>query len=474
MIDSGRLAEAQQALEVLREEELHEFRRRSRGAALRAGAQGGRGLSYTAEEQRRNAAMTQVSATLRAETVKARERADRHANWADRHSTPDPLADAALAHAAQAVQALATQAPASAQGTRPQSLQESSATRPLAAGHARISWLVQPHALQAVVQRGARLQHIALPVPATALNRTVQALRAQLLKPDAAVPAVAQQLHQWLMAPLAAHLRGVKQLHLVPDGALRYVPFAALHDGQRYLAQRYSMSMELGVSVTTATAAALPRAGGKPFTLAAFGRTLPDAQHSALPGVRDELAALQGLRGATVHQGLDAGFTASTLTQALSQRPDVVHLASHFVLDAAGEENSYLLLGDGGRMPLRELRQLPWQGVRVALLSACDTALAAQASAAPGSGKEWAGFAGALHAAGVPNVLATLWRIDDAAAAQWMQQFYAPWRLARGGGAALNAGHLAHTQRQWLRRHQGGVLAHPYYWAAYQWMGEPG
>lgn len=470
LIDSGRLAEAEQAIEVLREEELHEFRRRSRGALVRASAV--RGLSYTSEESRRNALLAPVQQSLQAEATQAQQRADRHSLWKDRLAAADPQAEAALAAGAQALQALATAPAPLGSATE----QEPGATARLGTAQARLAFLVRADTVDVVLQRGATRQRFSVPVPATQLNRTVQALRAELVKPGSQVPAAAQQLHQWLIAPLAAHLHGIKHLHLAPDGALRYVPFAALHDGRHYLAQRFSVSMELGVSAS----AVAPRTRAGAIKLAAFGRTLPDAQHSALPGVRDELAALQGLRGATVQQGLDAAFTASTLARALAQQPSVVHLASHFVLDAAGEENSYLLLGDGSRMPLRELRQLPWQGVRVALLSACDSGLAPQAAyasatpATPGSGKEWAGFAGALHAAGVPSVVATLWRIDDAAAAQWMQQLYAPWRQVRGAAAAMTASHLAQTQRHWLRKHQGTALAHPYYWAAFQWMGAPG
>jgi CHAT domain-containing protein len=323
-------------------------------------------------------------------------------------------------------------------------------------------------------------QRVSLPHGSTDINRAVQALRAELQRPGAGVPASAQALHRLLLAPLGGRLAGIHHLHMVPDGALRYVPFAALHDGRQYLVQRFSVSTELGRASEAQALPAQPlRQGhGRLTRLVAFGRTQGDERHSALPGVQQELALLGSLRGARVARALDAKFTAASLSQALATRPQVVHLASHFVLDAAGEEASYLLLGDGTRLPLRALRELPWAGVQLALLSACDSALALDGGggAAGAQGKELSGFAATLHAAGVKHVMATLWRIDDAATAQWMEAFYAPWRQAAqpaGLRAVFTAQHLSQTQRQWLRRHAGTAQSHPYYWAAFSWLGQP-
>ena len=461
LIDQGRLTEAEQAIGVLREEELYEFRRRSRGAPMRAAQASG--LSFTADEQRRNERLVPVQQALQDEATQARLRAEKFTRWVDRVKAPDPQADAALLVGTQAVQAvLSESAPASRGVGVAQPLQ----ARRLAPQHARLAFVVRPHAVDVMVQRGQRLHHVALRLTATELNRAVQALRAELRQPGLAVPPAALQLHRWLVAPLAPLLQGVRHLQWVPDGALRYVPFAALHDGRQYLAQRYSMSIEPGGAAPAEVAAAQPAARGR---LVAFGRTLPDAQHSALPGVQQELAMLRS-RGAQVVQ--DTAFTAAALSQALAQQPQVVHLASHFVLDAAGEESSYLLLGDGQRLSLRQLREMPWRGVRLALLSACDSALAVPTTdAATGSGREWAGFASALHAAGVANVMATLWRIDDNGAAQWMRHFYAQRASGPGPARALSAEQLALAQRRWLTQHQGTPKAHPHYWAAFQWMG---
>ena len=470
LIDQGRLAEAEQAIEVLREEELYEFRRRSRGARLPVAASSG--LSFTADEQRRNERLLPVQQALQSEAAQARQRADKIGRWVERVQAPDAQAEAALATGTQALQAIVNEAPMAppAGQLAPAALiAPQRPARALPPQHARLAFIVRAQAVDVMVQRGQNLRHVSLRVTTTELNRTVQALRAELRQPGPGVPAAAQQLHRWLIEPLAPYLQGVRHLQWVPDGALRYVPFAALHDGRQYLVQRYSMGIEPGLATPSAARPAGVVSPASARQLVAFGRTLPDAQHSALPGVLDELAMLRR-RGAQVAQ--DAGFTAVALSQALAGRPEVVHLASHFVLDAAGEESSYLLLGDGNRLSLRQLREMPWRGVRLALLSACDSGLSVQAGVgAQGSGREWAGFASALHAAGVANVMATLWRIDDAGAAQWMRHLYAARPADRAKPPNLSAGQLALAQRRWLTQHQGTALAHPHYWAAFQWMG---
>ena len=152
-----------------------------------------------------------------------------------------------------------------------------------------------------------------------------------------------------------------------------------------------------------------------------------------------------------------------------------MHLASHFIIDPAGEEASYLLLGDGQRLSLSQLRALPWAGVRLALLSACDSAGEVEAAGAgqDGAGRALSGFAQVLRAAGVQQVLASLWRVHDGATARWMAQFYAAdASRPRSTAAALpGPARLAQTQRRWLRRHAGTPWAHPHYWAAFTWMG---
>ena len=80
-------------------------------------------------------------------------------------------------------------------------------------------------------------------------GRRVPRWRAQ---PGAAhLLAPAQQLYGWLVAPYADALaaQSVDTLVFVPDAKLRTVPMAALHDGKRFLIERYALAVTPGFSL---------------------------------------------------------------------------------------------------------------------------------------------------------------------------------------------------------------------------------
>src|SRR5262249_509504 len=62
----------------------------------------------------------------------------------------------------------------------------------------------------------------------------------------------AQDLYAWLIRPLEADLVAwhIKTLIVVPDGALRLLPFAALHDGQQFLIEKYALAITPSLTLT--------------------------------------------------------------------------------------------------------------------------------------------------------------------------------------------------------------------------------
>ena len=114
-----------------------------------------------------------------------------------------------------------------------------------------------------------------------------------------------------------------------------------------------------------------------------------------------------------------------------------------------------------GQLEVHELFGLPIRSPLV-FLSGCGTALGA------GTGEELAGedyatLARAFLYAGAQNVVATLWPIDDAAAAEFAGTFYG----SLGETDAVSA--LARAQRAMIGHAR---LAHPYFWAAYRLSGD--
>ena len=69
------------------------------------------------------------------------------------------------------------------------------------------------------------------------LNQVIAEFRQALDSPTGDALPPAQQLYRWLIEPLEADLAaaGIETIIYAPDGALRYIPLAALHDGDQWL-----------------------------------------------------------------------------------------------------------------------------------------------------------------------------------------------------------------------------------------------
>ena len=85
---------------------------------------------------------------------------------------------------------------------------------------------------------------------ATSVTEEVRELRAKIEKRTTweFLPH-AQKLYEWLIRPLEADLEflPVDTLVFVPDGALRTIPMAALHDGKHFLVQKYAVAITPGL-----------------------------------------------------------------------------------------------------------------------------------------------------------------------------------------------------------------------------------
>ena len=261
------------------------------------------------------------------------------------------------------------------------------------------------------------------------LNQRIAELRNAIRDRGNVLPA-AQALHRWLIAPIEPQLQrtGATTLVLSLTGSLRYLPFAALHDGERYLVERIPL-------VVWAQAG---QAGGAPkrddWQVAAMGASRGGAGFTALPGVPLELDSI--VRDASGAKGvlpgrilLDQAFDREALYDALA-RYNVAHIASHFEFRPGDESRSVLLLGDGQTMSLGQLAVLPFRNVQLLALSACNTATGGGVNE---HGLEVEGLAAVVQRRGARSVLASLWAVSDASTGRLMTGFYRdhPQGLAR-------------------------------------------
>ena len=293
--------------------------------------------------------------------------------------------------------------------------------------------------------------------------------------------APAEQMYQWLVAPLSADLKaqGIQNLAFIMDVGLRSVPLAALHDGQGFLVEKYSVGLMPSLSLTDTRYVDVRNTS----VLAVGASKFPD--QSSLPAVPVELSMItQGLwSGKSL---LNEALTLDNLKSQRRQRPfGIVHLATHAIFKPGEPGNSYIQLWDT-QLRLDELRQLGWNNppVELLVLSACKTA--------QGNEEVELGFAGLSVQAGVKSALASLWYVSDEGTLGLMTDFYQQLKKAPIKAEALRRAQVAMLKGQVkleggqlytpsknvqlppeLARLGNQTLSHPKFWSAFTIIGNP-
>jgi CHAT domain-containing protein len=347
----------------------------------------------------------------------------------------------------------------------------------LLAGEARpdeqvalIRYVVLQDRLRILVTTATRQWQKETPLSAAALNRLVFRLREELQNRRSDPRAHARELHRALIAPIESDLQShrIRRLLIVQDGTLRYLPFAALFDGKQWLVESYELQI--------ATPAARPKGSSAARALdrvAAFGVTRGAPGLAALRGVATELDRIVKANDADRHGvlpgfvALDGAFSVARLQTALGEGFPAIHIATHFVFRPGPVDDSFLLLGNGVQLTLAELRSSRYslQNVELLTLSACETAVG-QPDA---TGREFESFGVLAQRQGARTVLATLWPVGDLSTTSLMSRFY---RERQKGSdrhtdtaAALRRAQLSFLQKGVVSG--GGLWSHPFYWAPY-------
>jgi CHAT domain-containing protein len=267
----------------------------------------------------------------------------------------------------------------------------------------------------------------------------------------------AKQLYDWLIKPLEPLLASTKvdTLVFIPDGALRNIPMGALHDGQKYLIEKYAVAVTPGLTLME------PRPFKKE-NVAMVANGLSDGVQgfSPLRYVPQEMGNLKKLFGGT--ELMNSQFVRTNIEKEFGQQNySIVHIASHGHFDADAKK-TFLLTFDS-KLTLDELEQLirPSQlrdkPVELLTLSACQTAA--------GDDRAALGLAGVAIKAGARSALATLWFVNDESSSSLVTYFYTQLRdhpdISKA--KALQAAQLKLLSDQ--------RYAHPCYWAPYLIIG---
>lgn len=369
---------------------------------------------------------------------------------------------------------------------------------------------------RAVIEEAARRCYELL----TARNQlvkfeTADEKRERVRKADAEYPGAATALSQMLLGPVAAQL-GQKRLLVVPDGALEYLPFAALTVPRRSgpgPARFVPLMVEHEVtSIPSASTLAVLRKelygrGAAEKVVAVFADPVFDkaderltgnvsravgGHHGApfagtetqapaqtadggpaflrLPYTRQEADAILALAPATARKaalGFEANRAAAMSEDLIEYR--IIHFATHSWLDSMHPELSSIALSmldqqgkpQNGFLRAHEVFNLKL-GAELVVLSGCRTGLGKEVK-----GEGLYGMTRGFMYAGSKRVVVSLWDVQDQATARLMSDFYrgllGPKRTT--AAAALRAAQIA----IW----RDGRWQSPYYWAGFVLQGEP-
>jgi CHAT domain-containing protein len=388
--------------------------------------------------------------------------------------------------------------------------------RRLAPGTAVLYPLLLPDRLELLLETATHIERQVLRVDPGKLRQVAALFAAALRNGNADYAADARQLYNWLLAPVEPALAEaqVKTLIVVPDGVLRLIPMGALFDGRQYAIEKYAISTATGLSMTNsatpageqvvalvagmsvpgavveklsdamaaqilepgaaaagesrglartrATRALHPAAsrGARPAGTTRDLREIEELKSLlALPGVKDEIQALAGiLPGPKL---LDADFTIGRFRgETESGGYQILHIASHGVF-GGNAESSFIMTHDDiltmdGLQSLLRAETLRKNPIELLSLSACQTA--------EGNDRSPLGLSGAAMKARAKSVLGTLWPVEDNAAKNIMERFYAGVARERLGKAEA----LRRAQLALLRTPES---AHPFFWAPFVLIG---
>ena len=286
---------------------------------------------------------------------------------------------------------------------------------------------------------------------AESLLRSYWARRADRAAWLAAVDACGQWLGSAALEPLEEVLREAGRAVVVPGGLLGLLPMQAAWvshptraDGRRYFIDNLRLTQVPNARALSVAQAALPAA--RSWSVLAVGDPEP-VNADPLPFARQEATlAARHTTGSTLLLGPRA--TIEAIDSALSAH-GVLHFACHASARTESPLDSALFLSEDAALTLKALFAKDLDGVRLALLSACETAVPGLALP-----DEVVSLPTGLLHARVPGVVASLWAVGDESTMFLMGEVYRRLRTEHAQPAE------ALRQAQcWLRDATAGALA---------------
>lgn len=269
---------------------------------------------------------------------------------------------------------------------------------------------------------------------------------------------VTQKLWE-LIGPIEKRLRnmGMRKAVLIPGGLLALLPLHAAWtengDSRKYVLDNIT------------------------FTYAPSSLVLCHARRIEKSAQAEKLLAISNPDGSIADSQEMKGITLffNNTTELIRRRDvldalpyaQVVHFDCHGRANLKDAAKSFLVMADREYLMAEDLLQINLNqqnrtNGRLVTLSACETGIVS--AFLP---DEVVGFPGTFMRAGFAGVVASLWIVNVKSTAELMKYFYMKWRQEK-----LSPSEALREAQLWLRSpSHKGKFEHPYYWAAFYFMG---
>jgi len=284
---------------------------------------------------------------------------------------------------------------------------------------------------------------------------------------------VSKELFNILISPVERWLSSNKQVFVVPDKALSYLPFGLLFSASRgkYLLEDYCIAYAPSSTVVVlCSEEARKKEAVRAERLLSVGN--PDFDRGTFPSLLDLPSAVREAEEIVAFYPYSSFLVGDKATKSTVMSEmmiaDVIHFASHAVLDEQSPLRSRLVLArnqtkdigyfeDSDTLSAREIYGMFLPKTRLVVLSACQTG-----SSRYFKGEGMVSIARPFIAARVPVVVASLWPVDSDATEELMISFHEHRKKKNVSTVeALRQAQLA------MLNAPGGHFRHPYFWAPF-------
>ena len=377
--------------------------------------------------------------------------------------------------------------------------------RPLSMGNGGLSTAAQIHPIWLNDLTEDSLQEL-LEVPGEELSGWFGAYNTQQSDHDAwleTLDRVTHQLWDLLMGPVVTQLAalGVTEAVLIPTGYLSFLPLHAAwtEDDTTLTGRRYALDTIAFTYAPNARSLKIAQDIAQCIpvnSLLAINEPRPTRANTLPNSEREVEAALSYF---PQHQPLSHDRANREAVLAALPHHNILHFSCHGYANFATPLDSGLLMANDELLTLRDFFNLKLEGIRLAILSACETGL-------PGTKlpDEVISLPTGLLQAGVAGVVASLWSVADLSTMMLLVRFYDLWRSdgldprealrqaqhwvrdsTNGEKVAYFEGFMPDTasnrmaaetadflyKKFILERPDARDFAHPFYWAAFSYAG---